>query len=99
VWVREGMTDRRETKSVTAVPDATNTTPPFTLRLFLHAWGLVVVAVLVVGVAGALVALGNLTAPDFIALVAPLAALLAVIAAARGTGDAGRGPGAARPKP
>jgi hypothetical protein len=103
VWVREGMTDRRETKSITAVPDATATTPPFTLRLFLHAWGLVVVAVLVVGVAGALVALGNLSAPDFIALVAPLAALLGVIAVARSTGDAGRGPGpgptAARPKP
>ena len=103
VWVREGMTDRRETKSITAVPDATTTTPPFTLRLFLHAWGLVVVAVLVVGVAGALVALGNLSAPDFIALVAPLAALLGVIAVARSTGDAGRGPGpgpgAARPKP
>ena len=75
------------------MPDATNTTPPFTLRLFLHAWGLVVVAVLVVGVAGALVALGNLTSPDFIALVVPLAALLGVIAVARGTADAGDRPG------
>jgi hypothetical protein len=87
VWVREGMTDRRETKSVTAVPDATTTTPPFTLRLFLHAWGLVVVAVVVIGFAGALVALGNLSSPDFIALVAPLAALLGVITVARGTGE------------
>jgi len=93
VWVREGMTDRRETKSITAVPDVTTATPPFTLRLFLHAWGLVVVAVLIVGVAGALVALGNLTSPDFIALVVPLAALLCVIAVARGTADAGDRPG------
>jgi len=100
VWVREGMTDRRETKSITAVPDATTTTPPFTLRLFLHAWGLVVVAVVVIGFAGALVALGNLSSPDFIALVAPLAALLGVIAVARGAGDASSpGQGPARPKP
>jgi hypothetical protein len=103
VWVREGMTDRRETKSITAVPDVTTATPPFTLRLFLHAWGLVVVAVLIVGVAASLVALGNLSSPDFIALVAPLGALLAVIAVARGTGDdtsrPGPGPGAAGHKP
>jgi hypothetical protein len=101
VWVREGMTDRRETKSITAVPDVTTAAPPFTLRLFLHAWGLVVVGVLIVGVAGALVALGSLAAPDFIALVVPLAALLGVIAVARGTDDAASrpGPGTARPKP
>ena len=101
VWVREGMTDRRETKSVTAVPDVTTATPPFTLRLFLHAWGLVVVAVLIIGVAGALVALGSLASPDFIALVIPLAALLGVIAVARGTGDTDSRPrpGAARPRP
>jgi hypothetical protein len=101
VWVREGMTDRRETKSITAVPDVTTVTPPFTLRLFLHAWGLVVVGILIVGVAGALVALGSLASPDFIALVVPLAALLGVIAVARGTDDAASRPvpGAARPKP
>jgi hypothetical protein len=99
VWVREGMTDRRETKSITAVPDVATTTPPFTLRLFLHAWGLVVVAVLVIGFAGALVALGSLSSPDFIALVVPLTALLAVIAVARGTGDAvSPHQGPARPK-
>ena len=58
------------------------------------------VAVLVIGFAGALVALGDLTSADFIALVVPLAALLAVIAVARGTGDAGSSPQApARPKP
>src|SRR5712691_8898987 len=87
VRVREGITERRATKSVTAVPDMT-AAPPFTLRLFLHGWGLVVVAVLIVGFAGALDALGNLTSSDFIALVAPLAALLAVIAVARGAEEA-----------
>jgi hypothetical protein len=94
--VREGLTERRETKSVTAVPDVTATTPPFTLRLFLHGWGLVVVAVLIVGFAGALDALGNFTSSDFIALVVPLAALLGVIAVVRGpteTGDSSRGKG------
>lgn len=91
--VREGLTERRETKSVTAVPDVTPTPPPFTLRLFLHGWGLVVVAVLIVGFAGALDALGNFTSSDFIALVVPLAALLAVIAVVRGTTDAGSGHG------
>jgi len=93
VRVREGITERRGTKPVTAVPDATPA-PPFTLRLFLHGWGLLVVAVLIVGFAGALDALGSLSSADFIALVAPLAALLSVIAVARGTGDAPVRPGA-----
>jgi len=94
--IREGLTERRETKSVTAAPDVTPVTPPFTLRLFLHGWGLVVVSVLIIGFAGALDALGNLTSSDFIALVVPLAALLGMIAVTRGTADAGsgrRGPG------
>jgi hypothetical protein len=60
VRMREGMMESRGMKSVTAVPDVT-AAPPFTLRLFLHGWGLVVVAVLIVGFAGALDALGNLT--------------------------------------
>ena len=76
VRVREGLTERRETKSVTAVPDMTPAASPFPLRLFLQGWGLVVVAILVVGFAGALVALGNLTSADFIALVVPLIAWL-----------------------
>jgi hypothetical protein len=97
VRVREGFTERRATKAVTATPDVTAVAPPLALRLFLHGWGLVVVAVLVVGVAGALDALGNLTSADFIALVAPLAALLAVIAVARGSGDASSGPGRRKP--
>ena len=87
--VREGLTERRATKQVTAVPEVTTPTPPFTLRLFLHGWGLVVVAVLIVGFAGALDALGNFTSSDFIALAVPLAALLGVIAVARGTSEAG----------
>jgi len=87
VRVREGLTERRETKAVTAVPEATPAAPPFPLRLFLHGWGLVVVAILVTGFAGALDALGNLTSGDFIALVVPLTALLGVLAAVRGTGD------------
>jgi hypothetical protein len=87
--VREGLTERRATKSVTAVPEVTPATPPFTLRLFLHGWGLVVVAVLIIGFAGALDALGNFTSSDFIALAVPLAALLGVIAVARGTSEPG----------
>jgi hypothetical protein len=87
VRVREGLAERRETKSVTAVPDVTPAASPFPLRLFLQGWGLVVVAVLVVGFAGALDALGNLTSADFIALVVPLVALLGVLAAVRGTSD------------
>ncbi|MDQ2813786.1 MAG: hypothetical protein M3Z75_18440 [Actinomycetota bacterium] len=87
--VREGLSERRETKTVTAVPDVATATPPLTLRLFLHGWGLVVVAILIVGFAGALDALGNFTSSDFIALVVPLAALLGVIAVVRGTADAG----------
>jgi hypothetical protein len=92
VRVREGLTERRETKSVTAVPDATPASSPFPLRLFLHGWGLVVVAILVIGFAGALDALGNLTAADFIALVVPLTALLGVIAVVRGTSEPGSRP-------
>jgi hypothetical protein len=92
VRVREGMAERRGTKPITAVPDMTPA-PPFTLRALLNWWGLTVVAVLIVGFAAALDALGSLTSADFIALVAPLAALLGVIAVARGPGDAASRPG------
>jgi hypothetical protein len=91
--VREGLTERRATKSVTAVPEVTLASPPFTLRLFLHGWGLVVVAVLIIGFAGTLDALGNFTSSDFIALAVPLAALLGVIAVARGASEPGGRPG------
>ena len=103
VRVREGMTETRGMKSITAVPDVTDPAPPFTLRLFLHGWGLVAVAVLIIGFAGALDALGNLASSDFIALVAPLAALLAVALITRGTGEASSRPASgkdsARPRP
>ena len=91
--VREGLTERRATKTVTAVAEVAEPRPPFTLRLFLHGWGLVVVAVLIVGFAGALDALGNFTSSDFIAVAVPLAALLGVLAVARGTAEAGGRPG------
>jgi hypothetical protein len=101
VRVREGLSERRETKTVTALPEV-STAPPFTLRLFLHGWGLIVVAVLVIGFAGALDALGNLTSADFIALVVPLTALLGVITVTRGASDLsprpGRGKGPAGPE-
>ena len=101
VRVREGLTERRETMSVTAVPDVTPAASPFPLRLFLHGWGLVVVAILVIGFAGALDALGNLTAADFIALVVPLTALLGVIAVVRTAADPaprpGKGPASPEP--
>ena len=86
--VREGLNERRATKTITAVPEIPEPSPPFTLRLFLHGWGLVVVAVMIVGFAGALDALGNFTSSDYIAMAVPLAALLGVIAVARGSGDA-----------
>jgi len=98
VRVREGMAERRVTKPVTAVADVTTPTPPFTLRLFLHAWGLVAVSVLIVGFAGALDALGSITSADFIALAVPLAALLGVVAVARGSGDGPSRPKATRGK-
>jgi hypothetical protein len=93
VRVREGLSEHRETKSVTAVPDVRSVVSPFPLRLFLHGWGLTVIAILVIGFAGALVALGDLTSTDFVALVVPLAALLGVIAVARGTSDSSPRPG------
>jgi hypothetical protein len=87
VRVREGMTERRATLPVTAVAEVEPPAPPLTLRLFLQGWGLIVVAVLAIGLAGALVALGSLTSSDFIALVVPLIALLGFAAIARGTDD------------
>jgi len=95
VRVREGMTERRETKAVAVMAEVPAPGPPFTLRLFLHGWGLVVAAILIAGLAGALAALGTLTSADFIALVAPITALLGMAAVVRGMGD----PGPARPAP
>jgi hypothetical protein len=88
VRVRDGMTERRATKSVTVVADVMEAAPPFPLRLFLRGWGLVAVAVLIIGFAGALDALGDLASGDFIALAALLAALLGVLTGARGGDEA-----------
>ena len=96
VRVREGMTERRETKAITVVAEVAAPAPPFTLRLFLHGWGLIVAAVVIAGFAGALAALGTLTAADFIALVAPITALLGMAAVVRGTSEA---PAPAPPAP
>jgi hypothetical protein len=97
--VREGMTEHRATKPVTAVAEVTAPVPPFPLRLFLQGWGLVVLAILIVGFAGALDALGHLTSSEFIAVAALLAALLGVTAVARGTGDTPGRPGHGLPRP
>lgn len=90
---REGMVERRATKAVTAVPEDTPPAPPVTLRLFLHSWALLAVAILVAGFAGALVALGSLSSSDFIALVVPLAALLGMAALGRSGGEETHRPG------
>jgi len=99
VRAREGMLERRATKSISAVEDVTAPAPPFSLRLFLHVWGLAAVAALIVGCAAALVALGNLAPSDFIAVVVPLAALLGVIAVVRGADDPPRRPSRTRDQP
>jgi hypothetical protein len=99
VRAREGMLERRATKSITAVEDVTAPAPPFSLRLFLHAWGLAAVAALIVGCAAALVALGSLAPADFIAVVVPLAALLGVIAVGRGADDPPSRPSKPREQP
>src|SRR5215469_2880626 len=92
VRLREGLTERRETKAITATEPAQTAAPPVTLRLFLQDWPLVVVAVLVVGFAAALAALGSLNAADFIALAVPLTALLCVVATTRTSGGKAAGP-------
>jgi hypothetical protein len=97
VRVRDGLTERRATKTVTAQPEPPAPAPPVMLRIFLHGWTLVVVAVLLIGFAAALSALGNLSSAEFIALVSPLAALLGVVAAVRGLGDPDKSPGTGRP--
>jgi hypothetical protein len=86
VRLREGLAERRETKAVTAVANPQTALPAITSRLLMQEWPVITVAVLVVGFAAALVAVGSLPVGDFIALVAPLTAVLAVVAATRGTG-------------
>jgi hypothetical protein len=86
VRLREGLAERRETKTVTVVANPEATVPAVATRLLLQDWPVITVAVLVVGFAAALVAVGSLPVGDFIALVAPLTAVLAVVAATRGPG-------------
>ena len=85
VRLREGLAERREIKAVTAVASQETAVPAVVSRLLLQDWPIVTVAVLVAGFAAALVALGSLGVGDFIALVAPLTAVLAVVAATRGS--------------
>jgi len=99
VRVRKGLAERRATKTVTAEEGVTAPAPPFTLQLFLQGWSLVAVAVLVIGFAGALVALGSFTSSDFIALAVPLIALLGMAAVVRGAGGAPGRPGRGRTPP
>jgi hypothetical protein len=54
---------------------------------------------MVVGFAGALVALGDLTSADFISLVVPVIALLGVLAAVRGTSEPGPRPSSGQGPP
>lgn len=83
VRLREGLAERRETKAVTVVANPEAATPVLASRILLQDWPVLTVTVLVVGFAAALVAVGSLPVGDFIALVAPLAAVLAVVAATR----------------
>jgi hypothetical protein len=87
VRVRKGLAERRATKAVVAEAEVPPPAPPFTLRLFLQGWSLAVIAILVIGFAGALVALGSLSSADFVALAVPLTALLVVAAVLRSPGE------------
>jgi hypothetical protein len=88
VRVRKGLAERRATKVIAAEAGVTVPAPPFTLQLFLQGWPLVVVAVLVIGLAGALVTLGSFTSADFIAVAVPLVAMLGMAAVVLGVVDA-----------
>ena len=83
VRLREGIAERRETKAVTAVASPALAVPAAASGLFLQEWPLTTVVVVVIGFAAALVALGSLQVAGFIALVAPLAAMLVVVTATR----------------
>jgi hypothetical protein len=87
VRLREGIAERRETKAVTAVASPAVAAPSAASRLFLQEWPLTTVVVVVIGFAAALVALGSLQVGGFIALVAPLAAMLVVVTTARRNPD------------
>jgi hypothetical protein len=83
VRLREGIAERRETKAVTALASPALAVPAAASPLFLQDWPLTTVVVVVIGFAAALFALGSLQVAGFIALVAPLAAMLVVVTAVR----------------
>jgi hypothetical protein len=83
VRLREGIAERRETKAVTALASPALAVPAAASGLFLQEWPLTTVVVVVVGFAATLVALGSLEVAGFIALVAPLAAMVVVVTATR----------------
>jgi len=82
VRLREGIAERRETKAVTALASPALAVPA-AAPLFLQDWPLTTVVVVVIGFAAALVALGSLQVAGFIALAAPLAAMLVVVIVTR----------------
>ena len=84
VRLREGLAERRETKAVTAVANPEADPPAIASRLIVQDWPVITVATLVVGFTAALVAIGSFPVGGFIALAAPLTAVLAVVAATRG---------------
>ncbi len=86
VRLREGLAERREVKAVIAAANPATAAPAVASRMLLQDWPVITVAVLVVGFAAALTAVGSLPVGDFVALVAPLTAVLAVVSATRGNG-------------
>jgi len=84
-----GVGGRSGSKTVKVLPTAAPS--PFVLELVVRNWGLVLVAVVVVFGAIALGLTGHLTGVNFVALVAPLAALLGVAAATSGRSGGGDG--------
>ena len=81
-----GRSGSKTVRVLPAVPPA-----PFVLELVVRNWGLVLIAVAVVFGAIALGLTGHLTGGNFVALVAPVAALLGVTAATAGRSGGGDG--------
>jgi hypothetical protein len=84
-----GGAGRSGSKTIRVLPAAPPA--PFVLELVVRNWGLVLVAVAVVFGAIALGLTGHLTGSNFVALVAPVAALLGVAAATAGRSGGGDG--------
>jgi hypothetical protein len=80
--------DKRGEKAVSILAAAK---APFVFRVAVRSWGLLVVAVFIVAGAIAMGVTGHLDGSNFVALVAPLAALLGVTAAVSDHGGGGGG--------